>query len=92
MDDAMGTEIKNLISKHVDDSNKFRTETRETLAKIDVHLEYNKKEVKELKKDIEDNEKDITKIKADNNNLKGAIAVMTVIGGAALAYITNLFK
>lgn len=85
-------EIKDLLTKHVDESNKFRSETKEALARIDVHLEYNKKEVKDLKKDIKEQDTDMKAIKADNNNLKGALAIFTVLGAAMAAWAGKVFK
>lgn len=65
--------LRELLRQHAEESSNFRSEVKASLAKIEVHAEYSKKE-------IETNKKDIETLKAAHNKQKGVLAVLSVVG------------
>jgi hypothetical protein len=79
------SEIKQLLETHRKESNDWRTEMSDSIARIETHNEYTKEKLK----DVDDLK---TKVNADRNKVLGAIWVFaTGFITMVIAFVISLF-
>lgn len=80
-------EVKQLLLNHIKDSSRGQSEILQSIAKIETHSIYTKKEIEEHKEIIDD-------LKTAHNKQKGAMWVLSGITGIFGFYeiVKNFFK
>jgi hypothetical protein len=76
------TELKEMLRQHINDSAEYRTETKSSLAKIEVHHEYTQEKLKV-----------VDKLEAAHNKQKGVLWVLSLLGlGGIEEWIRHFLK
>lgn len=77
------TSLRDMLRQHITASHQFQMDMKETLAEIKVHGEYTKRAV-------EDHEDALIKLIAARNKQKGAVWILSIMGGTSFIAIVKI--